>query len=1016
VSTISLPVAVDSFWFLGLLALAPLLWCFCFRSLAGLGRVRRLAVLLLRTAVLVLLIMATAEVQWVRTNDRLTVIYLLDQSASIPPEHRHSMIDYVNEAVRRHREGSDRAGVIVFGREANIEAPPFDAGVHVSHTIESRLDSEYTNLAGAVKLAQASFPADSARRIVVISDGNENIGSVQEQVEIARAAGISFDVFPITYPTRTDVAVEKLTVPTDIRKGQAFDMRVVLNNTTPVEPGRSGVLSGRLIVSEKTDDQPVVLSEQHIDLPPGKHVFTLRQQIHRPNFYSYEASFVPDDPADDRLRQNNRATAFTHVRGSAQVLLIEDYEHRGEFDVLVDRLRKDNIEVTVRGSNQLFNDLPELQPFDTVVLANVPREHFSDPQIAMLASNTQDLGCGLIMLGGPNSFGAGGWANTDVEKAMPVDFHVKNAKVIPSGALMLVLDCSGSMAGEKLEMSKVAAIAAVKVLGERDYVGVVAFDSAAHWIVPTQKVGDRDRIIARISRLSPGGGTDMYPGMEQGYRSLQSAPGAVKHMIVLTDGQTNGSGFETMANSMMQKGITTTCVAVGRDSAIPLLKSIARVGGGKFYQVDHARAIPRIFMKEATRVAQPLVYEDEKGFRPKLTYPHEMARGIEGVLPPMTGYVLTTVKDNPLVEVSIVSPAPPVQENATVLASWTYGLGKTVAFTTDAGARWTTDWTGWSNYDKLFNQMVRWSMRPAGDEGKYTVVTNVADGRVKVIVTALDKDDVFLNFLDLRGSVIGPEMARQPLVMKQTAPGRYIGEFETRDAGNYFMTLGAGAGKAPLRTGVNISYSPEFRDVEPNVALLTGLAARAPKAGPPGEVIRETNSPDESSGLLKVNSFRHDLPKATSTRDTWPLLAWLAACLFFADVFTRRVSVSLAWMLPLAARMRNFLLRRQAAAPPVEYLDRLRSRKAEVTQSLDQRRAAVRFDALSESDVNLGEKSEALVPQKILSQESTAASSAKISQPLVQLAPESDSTDDNYTSRLLKAKKKVWKDRKVDPR
>lgn len=1003
-SSFSAPVAVDDAWHLLFLVLVPLIWLCSFRSLRGLGTIRRPLVLFVRTCILVLLISALAEVQWVRTSDRLTVIYLLDQSASIPTDQRDSMIDYVNEAVQKHRKGNDRVGVIVFGREPNIEVPPFDSGVHVSHAIESRLDAEYTNLAGAVKLAQASFPADSARRIVVISDGNENIGNVQEQAEIARSAGIGFDVYPIDYPVRADVAVEKLTLPTDIHKGQTFDMRVVLNNTSMASPGRSGVLSGKLIVSEKTDDQPIVLSEQQIDLPPGKHVFTLRQQIDKPNFYSYEATFVPDNPAFDRVRQNNRATAFTHVRGSAQVLLIEDFEHRGEFDELVDRLRKDNIEVTIRASNQLFSDLSELQPFDTVILANVPREHFTDQQIALLVSNTQNLGSGLVMLGGPNSFGAGGWANTEVEKAMPIDFHVKNAKVIPNGALMLVLDRSGSMMGDKLEMSKVAAIAAMNVLGERDHVGVVAFDSAAQWVVPMQKVADRERIAARISRMGAGGGTDMQPGMEQGYRSLLAAPGAVKHMIVLTDGQTNGSGFEKMAQSMAAKGITTTTVAVGRDSAIPLLKEIARRGNGKFYQVDNPRAIPRIFMKEATRVARPLVHEDEKGFRPKVSYPHEMVGGIEGDLPPITGYVMSTVKENPLVEVSVVSPVPTERENATVLASWTYGLGKAVALTTDAGARWATPWTGWENYDKLFNQIVRWSMRPSGDEGKYAVAANVADGRVKLIVTALDKDDAFLNFLDLRGSVVGPEMNQQPLHLKQTAPGRYVGEFETPHAGNYFMTLGAGAGKAPLRTGVSISYSPEFRDVDSNEALLTSLAAHAPKSGLPGEVIREKSSSDGLRDRWTVNSFRHDLPKATSTRDTWPMLAWLAGCLFFADIFIRRVSINFAWLIPLKSRIWNTLLRGQAPAPAAEYLNRLRSRKAEVAHDLDQRRAAARFESSDNAPTIPGDATKILSPAVTAKPETAASLPARI-------APDEPSQDEGYTSRLLKAKQKVWKER-----
>src|SRR5581483_2441420 len=154
-----------------------------------------------------------------------------------------------------------------------------------------------------------------------------------------------------------------------------------------------------------------------------------------------------------------------------------------------------------------------------------------------------------------------------------------------------------------------------------------------------------------------------------------------------------------------------------------LLKEIAQKTGGKYYEVNNPQTLPKIFQKEARRVARPLVYENDQGFRPKIKYPHEIVSGIDANLPPLTGYVMTTVKNNPLVEVSIVSPVPDVEENTTILACWTYGLGKSVAFTSDAGIRWASNWTQWANYDKLFTQMIRWSMRPAGDEGKFTVAT-----------------------------------------------------------------------------------------------------------------------------------------------------------------------------------------------------------------------------------------------------------------------------------------------------
>ena len=385
----------------------------------------------LRSLVIALLILALAELQWVRTSQDLTVLYLVDQSLSISNEQSAQEFGYVNQAIARQRSRNpqDRAGVIVFGREPAIELPPLDEKQQVDR-VESLVDRESTNLAAAMKLAQASFPHDTAKRVVIISDGNENVGSAIEQARVLVDSGIGIDVLPVRTSARGDVAVEKVAIPADVRRGQPFDLRVVLNNTSPEGTN----IKGRMQVIRKEGEREQMLAEQALTLEPGKRVFSIREQIDAPDFYTYEARFIADDAQDDAVPQNNQASAFTHVQGSGQVLLIENNETKGEFDLLVERLRALNLEVSLRGSSPAeppFTDLAQLQPFDTVLLADVPKENFSDEQIQMLVRNTQILGSGLVMLGGPNSFGAGGWSNTPLEEAMPVDFQIKSAKVVP---------------------------------------------------------------------------------------------------------------------------------------------------------------------------------------------------------------------------------------------------------------------------------------------------------------------------------------------------------------------------------------------------------------------------------------------------------------------------------------------------------------------------------------------------------------------------------------------------------
>lgn len=995
--------------YLGLLALIPLLWWGGFRSLAGLGGMRRWAALGVRTVVLAMIVLALAQMQLVKKTDRLAVMYLLDQSQSVPEPQRQAMVEYVKAEVERHRNGSkeDLAGVIIFAKTAAIELPAMAENLPLATSPETIVDPQYTDLAQALQLAQAAFPPDTAKRIVIVSDGNENLGNAMEQARALAANGVGIDVVPIRAPQHGEVLVEKVTAPNNVQRGQPFDLRVVANNLPDAAQGTATPVPGRLKVYRRTKDREVVIADNEVTIEPGKRVFTVREKIDAADFYTYDARFVADNPADDGSPQNNQATAFTHVRGQGQVLLIEDYENRGEFDSVVDLLRRANLQVTAIATNELFDSLADLQPYDCVILANVPREAFSEEQVKLLVSNTEQMGSGLIMLGGPNSFGAGGWANSALEAAMPVDFQIKSAKVVPTGALALVIDRSGSMDGEKLVMARAAASAAADVLSPRDYLSVTAFDSEAYAIVPMMRAERRSTIKGRIARISSGGGTFLEPGLRMARHSLnQAADAAIRHILVLSDGQTGGTGYEAMASGYRREGITLSTVAVGADADRQLLQRMAVAGGGKFYHATNPKVLPRIFQKEARLVSRPLVYEDKSGMTPSVRFPHEMLEGLDGGFPPITGYVLTQVKHSPLVEVALVAPKPAGVDNRTLLASWTFGLGKAVAFTSDVGRRWTKRWSQWPEQERLFAQMVRWSMRPVGSQENFAVSTSIHDNRAEVILDALDKDQQFLNFLTVGARVVGPDLKPVDLEIRQVAPGRYRGEFAAETAGSYFVTLVPGVGAAPLIAGVNVGYSREFLDRGTNDPLLAELAALKPDGGKPGQLIEPTDqtglaaflphSTQSTESLLTFDTFRRTLAPFRAIEDIWPYLILLAVVLFFADVFVRRVRWDLAWVPAYTMALVN-RLRGRKLAPAAVTLDRLKTRKAEVAGSIEQLRTAARFEPVADAampleDLAAGVRSPGTPP----------------AQAVPTLTPSTADADESYTGRLLKAKRKVW--------
>ncbi len=338
-----------------------------------------------------------------------------------------------------------------------------------------------------------------------------------------------------------------------------------------------------------------------------------------------------------------------------------------------------------------------------------------------------------------------------------------------------------------------------------------------------------------------------------------------------------------------------------------------------------------------------------QGIPVQVKFPHEMIQGLEGQFPPITGYVLTNAKSNPLVEVALTSPLPTDKGDNPILASWTYGLGKAVAFTSDAGKRWATAWTGWENYDKFFSQVVRWTMRPVGDTGKFSVATDVQDGNIRVVVSALDKDDEFINFLNIGGSVVGPDLKPLDIEMKQVAPGRYVGELPAASKGELFRPAKSRAGPgaaAGRREHSLLGRVPRARHQRGPVARTCRPSPQERLAGQDHRrhAAAASDPPSAAQQTPGNRHVRHDLAKATSSQDIWHLLVFAAACVFLADVFVRRVTINFAWVPPLAAKVRDRLLRRPAMAEVTVVMDRLRSRKAEVTEQLEQRRAATRFE------------------------------------------------------------------------
>lgn len=965
-------------WWLILLAVLPFVVWLSSGSLSGLGPVRRWIAIISRCGLLALIIAALADMQFVKKSDRLCTLFVVDQSQSIPTERSAESLEAISKSINTREKDTDQAAVIVFGKNARIELPPMEyPRDRRITTIGSLIDRQYSDIASGIKLALGSFPPDSSKRIVLISDGNQNRGNALAQALAAKQNNVPIDVVPIEYRYDSEILVDKIVLPPDLKKGDTANLKIVIRSARPA--------SGILRLNQVTDGESQTVLEQRVVLHEGLNVLFRKQTIAEPNLYTYRADFQPDPDAGDQLARNNQASAFTYIRGEGRVLLIE--QNGGEHQQIVDRLRQDNISVTVMQPDQLRGNLTQLRQFDTIVLANVPAESLPQNMQEMIVANTHDLGAGLIMIGGPESFGAGGYIGSPIEKALPVDMEIKSTKIRGKGALVLIMHACEIPEGNYWQ--KQVAKLSIKMLGSQDECGLIYWGGQTSWLFPLQPVGDRKKMNSRIDRMTPGDMPDFDSAMKLGLTALVKSEAMTKHMIIISDGDPSAPSNAVLNGYVNSKiSVTTVSVAAHGRFEKTLMRRIAATTKGTYYEVANPKALPQIYTKETRIVSRPLIFERPEAWRPLLRTVTDPVAGIAGELPGIRGFVLTTPK--PLADVPIVSPIPAENEVNPILAHHQYGLGKAIAFTSDTGTKWAVGWPESEIYGKFWSQLIRWSMRP-GESENLSVSTQEQDGKVTVVVNAIDKASEYLNFIQLQGKLIRPDLDTTDLVFQQTAPGKYEAQFDAEQSGSYFLRMGyrqPDGSEGFVSTGLNVSYPPEYRDIQSNRDLLENLALVSGGRVVPWDQLKD------------ADFFRHDQPPSLRLQDVWPWLLLTSLCLLLFDVGVRRIAIDPA---AVAAKVKQRYERwrgRRNLETASDTMQRLKSRKAELSEEFQKRR----FEA--KEPIAPGES--VLTPP---SQEDAPQPKPTVAKP--DLSPKKEEPiPESYTSRLMEAKRKVWEQKK----
>jgi uncharacterized membrane protein/uncharacterized protein YegL len=844
---------------LALCALLPLVAASSWRSLTDLSARQRLLSCSFRSALLASLAFALSQPARLLDTRRVSVVFAVDGSDSLDRAAQARARTFIERA--EQQRGANDIKLLAFAGDARALRSSAELDTMVDGQAANAGPStasfarQDTNLQAAIRLAYGLHAADHARRVVLLSDGNETRGDLEAEAARAARLGVELDYLLLTGTPPREVGVRTLTLPELIEVGRPFRVRAELFATAPSEVHVDLFQAGLARASAARD----------VHLEPGEASLEFPAIVHVGGPIEYRLELTPRGP--DRFSSNNRGSAATFVRGRARVLMAD--RDPAQLAAASQVLLRHEFEVDVRPDTALPRTAAELAQYDFVIISDVAAERLPKTFPELIERYVRDRGGGFLMAGGDHSFGLGGYQNTRLARILPVQMAGEVRRDEHTLALSLLIDCSGSMAGVKIDLAKEAARATVEVLSEQDLIEVIGFAGEPDRQVRMQSARNRLGVTQNIARLVAQGGTQLFPALDLAYQDLTVARARLKHVILLTDGQTQESGIPEVIQAMRSENITVSTVGLGRDVNRELLQTAASLGGGRAYFTDDPQNVPRIFVHETT--AQKRNSAVERPTRMRTREAADFLRGIDMARAPvLRGYVSTQPKPQPA-QVLLES-----ETGEPLLARMRVGLGFVLAFTPDLKARWTADFMRWSEFDRFLSQLVREHLRkPEAEELPMSI--DVLQNRAQIVVDARGPDERFIQGMLSQVELVAPEATSTSAVtLRETAPGRYEGSLLLPGYGAFALRAThklAGRLLGQSHAQAQNPYPIEYLPQPPNAALLGRAAALTG-----GRALTDPAA-----------AWRPARSAVPIRQELWPYVTWLALALFLVDLLLRRV-------------------------------------------------------------------------------------------------------------------------------
>ena len=848
-----------------LVILIPLCWL-ALATPRRLGPLRFWLSLLLRSAIVIALVLCLAGIQLRQPVDQLATVFLLDRSESVVPASAARAEQFVRDALLS-MPPDDRAGVVLFGGDALVERAA--NGERDLPAFGAVPTAARTNIAQAVALGLSLLPNDANKRMVLLSDGGANDGDTNRAVQQAKARGVEISYLDLGAGGNPNEAlVTGMRAPASVRTGQSVTINIAVESSV-AQPVHLGVREG---------DQ--IIAEQDVQLQAGTTNIPVTVQAHNPGFQRYRAEITPQS---DTQPKNNAAEALVQVEGPPRVLLVEGAP--GEAQPLHDALAAAQVTAETIAPAALPTDLSALAAYEAVALVNVPASALPAGAAERLPQYVRDLGRGLVVIGGDKAYGVGGYGDTPLAAALPVDTNVRDRIEKPSLAIVFILDKSRSMQNchcngpnrktdtdrsyfktgrAKLDIGKDAVIQSVGNLSPQDTVAIVTFDGSANVAMGLQQNVTREAVQQVLAPIPPDGiDTNIGSGLRKAQETLRASGAAIKHAVLLTDGWGEGEDPLQVAAAMRAEGMTLSVIADGKGSA-PALQDMANAGGGRYLAAEGPEDIPGLFVGETNHVAGNYIVEGQ--FTPRYGAATPVLNGLESGLPPLYGYDATTARQTATVALY-------GKDNSPVLAQWQYGLGRVVAWTSDTSGRWAKDWLAWPEFPRFAAQTFGWVLPTVTDAGMRATVTT--QGSTLTIAAELG-DTTQRDGLTATALLIGTDGSRKEIALQRSQAGGFTADTPLPAQGGYIVqVVGTENGQVVTQStaGLVVPYAAEYGLKQHDPALLASLAQATG-----GQALARP-----------ADAFAHTLSGAYHATDLWRAMLLVALLLLPLDVLMRQL-------------------------------------------------------------------------------------------------------------------------------